>query len=369
MLNILSDTTNQKLRDDTLKIAPLFLTFSVIILFLMTSIGMAAESTQYPLEITDAYGDTVTIEKQPQKIVSTMPSNTELLFAIGAGEYVIGGTIHDTYPPEAEEVEKIGGYATLDLEKIIDLDPDLVVAGYGNGEENINMMRDELGMNVVVLNPKTVDDIVENIELLGLITNNTEQATSIISGMQQQIETITQVTETIPEDARPRVLYIVWDDPMYAAGNNTFPNDLIEMAGGNNIMESDGWPMADLEDVVERDPEIIICSSMGAEDQSVSEELAEKIRNNELLAYTSAVQNHRVYPISDPKLIEIPGPRIVQGLEELHSILAPVTDEKMQEPGDLSAEESEGSKDSPGFGILLTCIAILSLFIANKTRK
>jgi iron complex transport system substrate-binding protein len=339
-----------------------------IILLLIPASGAVLENAQYPLEITDASGNTVIIEEKPQRIISTMPSNTEMLFAIGAGKYIVGSTIHDTYPPEAEETEKIGGYVTLDIEKIIDLEPDLVVAGSDNGEENINIMRDELGMNVIILDSRNLDEIMENIELLGVITNNTANATSVTAGMRQKIEDIAEDTATIPEDVRPRVLYVVWDDPMYAAGNNTFPNDLIAIAGGKNIMSTDGWLTVDPEDALDKDPEIIICSSMGENEQSVSEELAGKIRSNELLAHTSAVQNNRIYPISDPNLIERSGPRIVQGLEELYRIVEPVTEEKIQEI-EGSAEKENNTQDSPGFGILLTCAAILSLFIFGKIRK
>ena len=361
-----------------MKILHLLLTFCIVFSISCSTSGASSGETKYPLEIVDAYGTSITIENEPHRIISVMPSNTELLFAIGAGKSVIGGTIHDTYPPEAKELNKVGGYASLDLEKIIGLDPDLVIAGYGNGEENINMMRDEFGMNVVVLNPQDIEDIMDNIELLGLITNNKENATTVVSEMQYAIDAITEATETIPQNARPRVLYIVWDDPMYAAGTSTFPSDLIEMAGGKNILESEGWPMVDLEDVMMKDPQVIICSSMGAEDQSVSEELAEKIRNNELLTYTSALKDERVFPISDPKLIEIPGPRIVLGLEELHLILKPIAESEMQEIELLSAdtdgnnetvEDIESNEDAPkssGFGILLSSIAIAALYLVSK---
>lgn len=366
-----------------MKILHLLIAFCIFFSIGCNALGAAVEETEYPLEIVDAYGTVVIIEKEPQRIVSTMPSNTEILFAIGAGEDVVGGTVYDTYPPEAKEVEKVGGHVTLDLEKIIDLEPDLVVAGEGNGEENVDMMREEFGMTVVVLKPENVDDIIENIKLLGQITNNNEDAHNITSEMQQQIDDIAENVEVIPEEVHPRVMYIVWEDPLYAAGNNTFPNDLIEIAGGNNIMESDGWPISDLEYVLEKDPEIIICSSMGAEDQSVSEELAEKIRNNELLAYTNAVKNNRVIPISDPKLIEIPGPRIVLGLDELYNIIDPIAEEKIQEmelePNDGNnessglTEEADNNEDTPqssGFGILLSSASIAALYLViGRIRK
>ncbi len=371
-----------KQRDGTLKILHLLLTFCIVFSIACNASGTSFEDTKYPLEIVDAYGTTVTIENEPQRIISVMPSNTELLFAIGAGDNVVGGTIHDTYPPEAKELEKVGGYASLDLEKIIDLDPDLVIAGYGNGEENVGMMRDEFGMNVVVVNPQDIKDIMDNIELLGLITNNNENAAAVVSEMQIAIDTITETTEVIPEDARPRVLYIVWDDPMYAAGTSTFPSDLIEMAGGKNVLESEGWPMVDLEDIMMKDPQVIICSSMGAEDLSVSEELANKVRKNELLTYTSALKDERVIPISDPNLIEIPGPRIVLGLEELHLILKPIAESEMQEMELLSVdaegnnetvEDIESNKDTPkssGFGILLSSVVIAALYlVSSRIRK
>ncbi|WP_462273687.1 ABC transporter substrate-binding protein [Methanohalophilus sp.] len=346
--------------------------------FSMTGCAIATENTQYPLEVTDNLGENITIASQPTRIVSTMPSNTEQLFAIGAGENVVGGTIHDTYPPEAAEIEKVGGYANLDLEKIIDLNPDLVIAGEGNGEENIDMMRNEFGMNVIVLKPENVSDIIENIELLGSVTNKSAEAISVTSDMRKDIDKIESVTEDFSDSARPRVLYIVWDDPMYAAGTNTFPSDLIYMAGGQNILESEGWPVVDVEAMMEKDPEVIICSSMGAEDKSVSEELADNIRDNELLAYTSALQNDRVYPISNPKLVEIPGPRIVQGLDEIHTILQPLSEEKLKSSDQNSTEISNPTEDvkdsketqqSPGLGILLSSIVLIILYSSITLKR
>jgi iron complex transport system substrate-binding protein len=350
----------------------------MVISFSMTGCATATETTQYPLEVTDNLGDNITVASQPIRIVSTMPSNTEHLFAIGAGEYVVGGTIHDTYPPEAAEIEKVGGYANLDLEKIIDLNPDLVIAGDGNGEENIDMMRNEFGMKVIVLKSQNVSDIMENIELLGSITNKSAEAVSVTSDMRKDIDKIESITGDLPDSVRPRVLYIVWDDPMYAAGTNTFPSDLIYMAGGQNILESEGWPVVDVEAMLEKDPEVIICSSMGAEDKNVSEELADNIRNNELLTYTSALQNDRVYPISNPKLVEIPGPRIVQGLNELHTILQPLSEEKLQSSDQNSTEnldfhegveDSKETQQSPALGILLSSIILIILYSSITIKR
>ncbi len=319
--------------------------------------AIVSEPVEYPMTITDNFNFTVTIDEKPQRIVSTMKSNTELLFAVGAGDDVVGGTMHDDYPPEVKNLTRVGGYTNLNYESIVDLEPDLVLAEEGNGEEAVNMMKN-LGLTVVVLNAYTIDDIMENIEMVGRITDNKDNALAITADMRQRMDNITQMTGDIPDEVRPRVLYVVWDDPMYGAGANTYPSDLIYMAGGANIVEADGWPVISLEDTVASNPQIIICSSMG----NRSYTLMESINNNEILAQTDAVKNNRVYAIANPGTIEISGPRIVQGLEELYTYIQPVTVEN-QLVTEGTEDESDDTSSVPGFGMLLTTITLLAGYL------
>jgi len=227
---------------------------------------------------------------------------------------MVGGTTYDTYPPEAVNLSKIGGFKTVNIEAVVNHSPDLVLAEEGNGQDTVNALKN-LDLKVVTLNAKTMDDILENIRLLGNITGNDDTAKSLTADMTHQIGNITHKTENIPNSRKLRVLYIVWHEPMYAAGTGSFPDDLIQMAGGNNIIEAEGWPVISIEDVVDKNPQIIICSGMGGGSYTIMK----AITGNQVLAQTDAVKNNKVYPVDDPNTIELAGPRIVQGLAELYS--------------------------------------------------
>ena len=289
------------------------------------------------------------------RIVSLSPCNTEILFAVGAGDRVVGGTTYDTYPPKAVNLSKIGGFSTVNIEAVVNLTPDLVLAEHGNSEDTVNALKN-LDLKVVSLNPKTMDDILENIRLVGNITGNDDTAASLTADMTQQIRDITDMTEDIPDSRKPRVLYIVWHEPMYAAGAGSYPDDLIQMTGGNNIIQAQGWPVISIEDVVDKNPQIIICSGMGGGSYTIME----AITGNQVLAQTDAVKNNKVYPVDDPNTIELAGPRIVQGLAELHGFIAPEI-----QSGEIVSPTSDTSS-TPGFGMILALGMILMVYSKRK---
>ena len=326
-------------------------TSRIVLFILIVTVLLTPNTLAYPINVTDNFGYTVTIEETPTRIVSLSPCNTEILFAVGAGDRVVAGTTYDSYPPEAVNLPKIGGFSTINIEAVVNLSPDLIFAEYGNGEETINTLKN-LNLKVVSLNPKTMDDILENIRLVGNITGNDAAAESLTADMTQQIRDITDMTEDIPNSRKPRVLYIVWHDPMYAAGAGSFPDDLIRMAGGKNIIEAEGWPVISIEDVVDKNPQIIICSGMGGGSYTIME----AITGNQILAQTDAVKNNKVYPVDDPNTIELAGPRIVQGLAELHGFIAPEI-----QPEDIVSPTPDTSS-TPGFGMLLALGIILMIY-------
>jgi len=310
----------------------------------------------------------VTIEKTPMRIVSLSPCNTEILFAVGAGDRVVGGTTYDTYPPKAVNLSKIGGFSTVNIEAVVNLTPDLVLAEHGNSEDTVNALKN-LDLKVVTLNPKTMDDILENIRLVGNITGNDAAAESLTADMMQQIRDITDMTEDIPNSRKPRVLYIVWHEPMYAAGAGLYHDDLIQMAGGKNIVEAEGWLVISVEDIIDKNPQIIICSSMGGGSYTIME----AITGNQILAQTDAVINNKVYPVDDPNTIELAGPRIVQGLAELHGFIAPDIQPEdivsptqvIETPTGVSPDNSNDTSDTsstPGFGMILALGMILMVY-------
>jgi len=293
------------------------ITINSIILFSLAAI-LVQNVQAYPINVTDDFGYMMTITNVT-RIVSLSPSNTEILFAVGAGSRVVGITDYCDFPPEVINISSIGGFANVNTEAVVNLTPDLVFAAYGNGEQTINQLRN-LNLTVVALNPKNTEGIIKNILLVGNITENDDNASMIAENMRQDIKKVTDVTNSLSENEKARVLYIVWDNPMYAAGLGTYAHDLIGKAGGLNIVESSGWPVMSLETAVNKNPQIIITSGMGGE----SSRMKDRIMNNSVLAQTDAVRDGRVYAVADPNMIERSGPRITQGLKELYEYIAPV---------------------------------------------
>lgn len=330
-----------------------------VILIIFTLIQISSAQA-YPITISDNFGNEVIIEEPPQRIVSLSPCNTEILFAVGAGDQVVGGTTYDTYPPEAVNLSKIGGFSTVDIEAVVNLTPDLVLAEYGNGEETINALKN-LNLTVVSLNPKTLDDILDNILLVGNITGNDESSLLLTTDMKQKIENISAQTKDIPDSNKPAVLYIVWHDPMYAAGTGSYPNDLLTIAGGMNIVDEEGWPIIDLEQIIDRNPEIIICSGMGGGSYTIMEAITE----NEVLSTVDAIKNNKVYPISDPNVMELAGPRIVEGLTELYGYIEPEIESNATV---IETEDQTNVSHSPDFGILFAISIVLLMAYLQKRR-
>jgi iron complex transport system substrate-binding protein len=250
----------------------------------------------------DDLGRLVAINGTPQRIISLAPSNTEILFALGLGDKVVGVTDYCDYPPEAVEKEKVGGYINPDIEKIVALKPDLVLVAYGTPMDVIDSMVG-LGLTVFGIKTTNLDDLLNDIRTIGKITGKEAKANALTSEMESKIKAITDATSELEQ--RPRVFYIVWNDPLWTAGSDTFINELIEKAGGVNICQNiTGYSEISLEAVLASNPEIII----------TSEGSYAWAMNATELASTNASQTGRIYTVDD-NLIQRPGPRLVEGLE------------------------------------------------------
>jgi iron complex transport system substrate-binding protein len=250
----------------------------------------------------DDLGRQVTIERIPQRIVSLAPSNTEILFALGLGDKVVGVTDWCDYPPEALGKEKVGSYDTPDIEKIVALNSDLVLVAYGTTMDVINNLVG-LGLTVFGIKSTDLDDVLNDIRTVGEITDKEVEANVLTSEMESRIQAVTDQTEELEQ--RPRVFYIVWHDPLWTAGSETFIHELIEKGGGVNICQNiTGYTTISIEEVVARNPEVIITSEWSFE----------WARNETLLQGTNASQTGRIYTCDDD-LVQRPGPRLVDGLE------------------------------------------------------
>jgi len=267
------------------------------------------------LTVTDDLDREVTILRQPERIISMAPANTEILFALGLGAKVVGITNVCNYPSQTKEKEKIGDYDNPNLEKIIELKPDLILASHGNPTELIDQL-DELNYAVVGLNPKNIDDVISSIIMVGTITGNDEEATRLTEEIEERIEAVLSETSSLVENDRPRVLYVVWYEPLWTAGSGTFIDELIQKAGGINIAgDIAGWPQISLEIVIEKNPQVIIVGC--SEDQP---ELIQAVKNESVLYQTDAFKNNQIYTI-DTDIVSRTGPRIVDALEEMAKII------------------------------------------------
>jgi iron complex transport system substrate-binding protein len=272
-----------------------------------------------PGNTVDGLGRKVTIDKIPQRIVSLAPSNTEVLFELGLGDKVVGVTEYCNYPEAAKTKAKVGGFSTVDIEKVVSLEPDLILATQIHAKTVIPAL-EKLGLTVVALTPSSLDEVLSSITLVGKATGQDEQASKLVSSLRTRIETIADKTRYLPTDQRPRVFYITWHDPLMTAGTGTLADDVIGNAGGENIAHDiPGDKTIDIETVIYRDPQIIIASvGMGA-----GEDLPWQYAQTEpRLKNTQALLNGRVYRI-DGDLIHRAGPRIVEALEQMARFIHP----------------------------------------------
>ena len=171
--------------------------------------------------LTDQLGRAVKLASNPQRIISLAPANTEILFALGLGDRVIGVTTYCNYPPEAMEKPKIGDFSAPNLEEVVAMAPDLILASNLHKDKVIPQFEAK-GLPIFALSPGTTDEILEAISMVGKITGKDKAAADLVKNMQNRIKTVTNKTSKLPEVQKPRVFYVVWHDPLMTAGSETF---------------------------------------------------------------------------------------------------------------------------------------------------
>ncbi|MCP4160390.1 MAG: cobalamin-binding protein, partial [Deltaproteobacteria bacterium] len=199
----------------------------------------------------------------PQRIISLSPSTTETLFAIGAGDQVVGVTEYCDFPAEAASREKVGGYSakTISIETIISLNPDLVIAGVAAHQPIADTLRDA-GIPVLSIEPKTIEDIQNTILELAIITGHETKGKEITKNISERLEFIEKEISSLTIDQRISVFYEVWDAPLMTAGPGSFTGQMIEMAGGINIFSdaSGDYPQISSEELISRNPKALVSS-------------------------------------------------------------------------------------------------------------
>jgi iron complex transport system substrate-binding protein len=295
------------------KIGIVLLTSAVLLLFLVGCSSPAAPASTSPGLLTDQAGRTVTLKNIPQRIVSLSPANTEILFALGLGDKVVGVTSYDDYPPEAKTKPVIGGFSTPNMEAVVAANPDLILASNIHIKNKIIPQMEARGLNVIVLDPKNIDDILTAITLVGKVTGKDTAAKSLVSDMQKRINAVVQKVSL--SSNKPSVCFFVWDNPITIAGTATFHDELISKAGGANIINTigsqSGYPTISLESFIAANPAIII-AGVGMGDGG--DRTYQFVKTEPRLKDVDAVKNNRIFSI-DQNVASHGGPRIVDALE------------------------------------------------------
>ena len=275
---------------------------------------------------TDVAGTTVTVHSVPQRIVSLIPGNTELLFAVGAGRSVVGVTNYCDYPPEAGAIAKIGDLTAMSLEKIVALDPDLVLASKGNSRELVFSLR-ALDVPVFVLDPQTVEEVLDAVATVGRLAGREEAARELLDGYRQRLAAVSGRVGELAESERPTVFVgSPFRDENWTPGPETFTSAVIRRAGGRNVADDLAprtWAVYNLEHIVSRNPQVLLSTlGEGQDPGETTKRYLERAKALKGWQDLDAVRNGRVVLIPENWLLR-PAPRLIRAIETLAAALHP----------------------------------------------
>ena len=289
-------------------------------LVVLAACGSASSASSSPspsatgaITATDDSGHQVTLASPAARVVSLAPANTEIAFAIGAGDKLVAGTSYDDYPAAAKALPKIGDFQSPSVEKIVSFQPDLVLAT-GGIQSALRAKLENLGIKVFVVNPSTLDGVYSDMTALGRLLGVSGQATTVVDSMKQRAAAVEQKVAGL---SRPTVFVEIYSKPLMTAGTGTFIDNLITLAGGTNIGSAagSGYPTFSEEVLLKDDPDVYIATtgSMASPGQIARRSGYDGLK---------AVQDGRVYVIDDDLLVR-PGPRLIDGLEQLAQMIHP----------------------------------------------
>ncbi|MDG3006858.1 ABC transporter substrate-binding protein [Paludisphaera mucosa] len=289
------------------------------------AVRITSQGAGWPLEVVDSLGRKVVLREPARRVVSLVPSNTEILFAVGAGDRVVGVTMMDDYPPEAKERKSIGGMApgSVNLETLTALKPDLVLATGGVQQPLVEPL-ERLGLAVVALDAERPEDVAANIRLVGRLVDRGAEGEALASKFVERLDAVRRRVAA-RQDRRPKVLYLLYDDPLMTVGPGTFLGRMIEEAGGDNVFGdvSARYPTPSDEEVLVRAPEVVLATFglMGGGGRPETENQARLLKRPGWRD-VPAVRERRIHAL-DENLTTRVGPRLVEGLESIERALAP----------------------------------------------
>lgn len=265
-------------------------------------------SSDFSVAYTDAFGYTSYIDAVPETIISLSPNTTEIICALGLESKLIGRTDYCDYPSSVSFIQSIGSVTEPNTELIISLDPDIIITDGMQSEEFITNLRN-LGLTVVIVRAnETIDGTYDIISDIGKITNSESKAEEIINEMKENFTTIQNTINSITDKKTVYYSVSLSEAGLYTAGNNTYINELLSKAGLINIAtDMEGWTYS-IENLIEHDPDIIICSTLYDSKQAILE--FEPIKD------LTAVVNDKIIEI-DENLISRQTPRNIEGIKQL----------------------------------------------------
>ncbi len=276
----------------------------------------ALPAPEFPLTVTDDDGTQVTIPAEPQTIVSLTPANTEIVYALGAGDRMRGGTDFDDYPPEAAALPDVVTGIAVQVEQIVDIDPDLVLAGGNNFTPTADVDRlRSLGIEVIVVYPETVEEVLADIKLIGQALGRHDQAVAMTAAMEDRIS---EVIDAVAALGEPRTFYEIGYGPdIYGPAPDSFVADMVELAGGDAITTTDPAVFTmPLERLVDEDPEVVVLGD------AAYGTCPDSVRGRPGWDGMTAVEEGAVRPVDDI-VVTRPGPRLAEGLAALALAIHP----------------------------------------------
>lgn len=270
------------------------------------------KAAAFPVTLTDAIGNEITVEEAPEKIVSLTPSNTEILFELGLDEEIVGVNDNDNYPEQVAEKTRIGGME-YNLEVITSLAPDIVFAHESSlYAEGIFDQLEAAGINVFVVNDATVfEDVYETIGDIGALTGRDEEADEIVETIKGELAAIQQKLEEV--EPRKAFMIVGAAPNIYAVGQGTFMNEMLKTINVENVVQQEEWPMYSAEDFIAANPDTLIFTY--ADD-------VDTIKNNPAFSTMTAIQNN-AFGVVDGNTTSRPGPRLAEGVESMAKVIYP----------------------------------------------
>ncbi len=263
---------------------------------------------QADIRVEDALGRQLVLKNPAVRIVSLAPHITEVVFAAGAGEQLVGAVSYSDYPEAAKDIPRVGSYDSVSLETLVALGPDLILAWRsGNGDEVVKRLG-SLGLTVYVDEPKTLEDVAQSLRVVGQLTGNDDTANA---AAQDFMEALLRLRETYSERETIGVYYQIWDEPLLTLNGDHLISDVVRLCGGSNVF-ADAITLVSrisVESVIRADPQVIIASGM---DQARPQWLDAWRQWDSM----QAVQNKQLYFVP-PDLLQRHTPRIIQGAEIL----------------------------------------------------